>query len=484
MLNLTKTSMDRKTSVEWLDGSITPKFSQKRLQAARSLRRMMNSDLLGQSSGVQDEQPKTSSQNSQSEDAQSKRRVHFDFVGNGTDPRTRNEMFALTQELLENRKNCCLQRFCNKRLCPLFFLHQLVVRNVERRLQLMQCKLINIHLCYYDLRQHPITGHFFHLLRSDMSFSTTHQLFKWLDSQYRRLFGVGQWHEIIEVMYEFEDQRYMIHKVNLVIMHLYLHKLDVNSKRSLCRLLRTPSPPIKRTPMKRGVADERSMLINDCISAHFAGGEPWWILFDVSLDRGQITGDMLKLAHSAYMGMKEELKKLNNVNNDSSDASDRLKGGTVPNNPLDTKKSPQTRSALQRKLYAWTERFEKSFERIYRALQQYYDCKYAEGVAQLCHNVCQKSNQTDRKELLGENKQPQSSMQYYFNRYKLAQVSLENLLRELEFCEYKNNLVPYLRRKAKELNENAAKYKVLKLKVCKTQLADAIKDEILAVRNN
>uniref|UniRef100_A0A0K8UT00 Uncharacterized protein n=1 Tax=Bactrocera latifrons TaxID=174628 RepID=A0A0K8UT00_BACLA len=475
--------MDGKTSVEWLDGSITPKFPQKHLQTAHNLRKMMSSDLLGQSARP-DEQPKKSSENSQSEDSPSTRRVHFDFVGNGTDPRTRNEMFALTQQLLENRKNCCLQRFCNKRLCSLCFLHQLVVRNVERRLQLMQCKLTNIQLRYYDLRQHPITGHFFHLLRSDMSFSTTHQLFKWLDSQYRRLFGVGQWHEIIEIKYEFEDQRYVIHKVYLVIMHLYLHKLDVNSKRSLCRLLRTPSRPMKRGPLKRGVTDERNVLINDCISAHFGGGEPWWILFDVSLDKGQITGDTLKLAHSAYMGMKEEHKKLTSTHNDSSEIGDRLRGGSVPNNPAEAKKSPQMRSALQRKLYAWTERFEKSFERIYKALQQYYDCKYAEGVAQLCHNVCQKSNQTGRNELLGEHKQPQSSMQYYFNRYKLAQVSLENLLRELEFCEYKNSLVPFLRRKAKELNDNAAKYKVLKLKLCKTQLADAIKDEILAVRNN
>lgn len=475
--------MDRKTSVEWLDGSITPKFSQKRLQEARSIRKMLSTDLLGQSAG-HDEQQKKTLQNSQSEDAHSIRRVHFDFVGNGMDPRTRNEMFALTHQLLKNHKNCCLQRFCNERLCPLLFLHQLLVRNVEQRLQLMQCKLTNIHLRYYDLRQHPITGHFFHLLRSDMSFSTTHLLFKWLDSQYRRLFGVGQWHEIIEIKYEFEDQRYMIHKVNLVIMHLYLHKLDVNSKRSLCRLLRTPSPPIKRAPMKRGVADERNMLINDCISAHFGGGEPWWILFDVSLDRGQITGDILKLAHSAYMGMKEEHKKLMNTHNDWSEMADRLKGGSVPKKPTNAKKSPHISSVLQRKLYVWTDRFEKSFERIYKALQQYYDCKYAEGVAQLCHNVCQKSNQMDRKELTGENKQPQPSMQYYFNRYKLAQVSLENLLRELEFCEYKNNLVPYLRRKAKELNDNATKYKVLKLKLCKTQLADAIKDEILAVRNN
>uniref|UniRef100_W8BRN1 Uncharacterized protein n=1 Tax=Ceratitis capitata TaxID=7213 RepID=W8BRN1_CERCA len=477
-------SMEVKTSGENIGGNFAPKTSQRLLQATRSsVRKVMCNDMLRENAGRED-QPGHSQNSQEAGTQQTTRRVHFDFVGSGTDPRTRNEMFALTHELLENCKNCCLQRFCSKRHCPCCFLHQLLVRNVDRRLQMMQCKLTGVQLQYYDLRQHPITGHFFHLLRSDISFSTTQQLYRWLDSQYRRLFGVGQWHEVIEVKYEFEDPRYVIHRVTLVIMNLYLHKLDANSKRSMCRLLRTPTPPLKR-PMRRGVADERSMLINDCISAHFGGGEPWWIIFDVSLDGGQIAGDMLKMAHCAYTGMKEAHRKLTSADNDWTEApEDRLKGGGVQNSPLSAKQSAQTRSVIQRKLYTWTERFEKCFEKIYKALKQYYDCKYAEGVAQLCQNVCQKSKHADREDFEGDEKQPQSSMQYYFNRYKLAQVSLENLLRELEFCEYKNNLVPYLRRKAKELNENAAKYKVQKLKMCKSQLADAIKDEILAVRNN
>uniref|UniRef100_A0A0A1WTT0 Galactokinase n=1 Tax=Zeugodacus cucurbitae TaxID=28588 RepID=A0A0A1WTT0_ZEUCU len=235
--------------------------------------------------------------------------LRFDCVGTTRNAFVRAEYAMLMDELFLNRSSCCLLQFFPLRECQISFLCNLLVSEVDKRMMVLQAKLLRIKVEYFDLRKYDVIN----FLGSNHPRSTTknqrnsrpHNLFgntldllRWLQTRYLQLFGKGQGTENLDLEFTFSDSQTRVHTVRLSIMHVFLCHMDSDTK----TCLRNCFENIRSA--KRG---RKSIMLTDCLREILGPKANWftWFVFHVPIAKGRgiIIDDQLNLASSAYAGI-------------------------------------------------------------------------------------------------------------------------------------------------------------------------------------
>ncbi|XP_011184734.1 uncharacterized protein LOC105213539 [Zeugodacus cucurbitae] len=441
--------------------------------------------------------------------------LRFDCVGTTRNAFVRAEYAMLMDELFLNRSSCCLLQFFPLRECQISFLCNLLVSEVDKRMMVLQAKLLRIKVEYFDLRKYDVIN----FLGSSHPRSTTknqrnsrpHNLFgntldllRWLQTRYLQLFGKGQGTENLDLEFTFSDSQTRVHTVRLSIMHVFLCHMDSDTK----TCLRNCFENIRSA--KRG---RKSIMLTDCLREILGPKANWftWFVFHVPIAKGRgiIIDDQLNLASSAYAGINAKessdvrapddfdlssLLSFLNVSNDSQLTVNSQLGASVlsmaQNTPtfIAANSSRSISNRLVNKhnqtynLNTWYTKMDQLVPAVLKHIHSLYEYKYRENIQKICselknmlsfsslrpaNSICCMSRKGERSE----------SLDKLEKNYHMIIREFIRLAKEIENSPDSAILRVYLDAKKKEIKDYATNCKLRHLETCQNCLIETIKGE-------